>query len=99
MPIFLVMNFSTFLLTYCEGNSVLVDIDANNNFKANFVAPKVHNLTDEHVIVVNTTQATSINETSLNESYSSTPKINFSTTTSKVPKLNHVILRQIHLIV
>ena len=69
-------------------------IDANNKFEATSVAPKMHNLTDELDIVVNTTQATSINETSLNESYSSTPKINFSTTTSKVPKLNHVILRQ-----
>ena len=66
-------------------------IDANNKFEATSVAPKLHNLTDEHDIVVNTTQATSINETSLNESYSSTSKINFSTTTSKVPKLNHVI--------
>ena len=69
-------------------------IDANNKFEATSVAPKMHNLTDELDIIVITTQTTSINETSLNESYSSTPKISFSTTTSKVPKLNHLILRQ-----
>ena len=88
MPIFLVMNFSTFLLTYCEGSSVFVAIDANNNFETTSVAPKMHNLTDELVNVVNTTEATSINETSSNEYYSTTPKINFSTTTSKVQKID-----------
>ena len=66
-------------------------IDANNNFEATSVAPKMHNLTDEHVNVVNTTQATSIIETSSNEYYSSTPKMDFSTTTSKVPKLAYEI--------
>ena len=82
MPIFLFLQFTTFSFICCEGiNSVSSDHD---NFETNTMVIHTPSFKNKLVIALNTTQATSNNETGLKEDHPATSKNEYSTTTSKV---------------
>ena len=81
--VFIFLPFSTSLLTCCEGiNPLSTSIHANDNIETKSIVPPITSLEDE-LVVVNTTQPTTNNQTSSTKILSST-ETDISTTTSKV---------------
>ena len=82
LPIIIFLHFTAFRFTSCEGiNSVS---NNNDDIEIKSIVTPTSSFEDKFVVTLNTTQATSNNETGLAKDHPPISKIEYSTTTSKV---------------
>ena len=82
--IFIFLHFSTYVFIRCEGlDPRSTSIHSNDNIETKPIVSSIPSLEDE-VVVVNDTQVTTNNETSLSKNHPSISMKDNSTTTSKV---------------
>ena len=82
--IFIFLHFSTYVFIHCEGlDPRSTSIHSNDNIETKSIVSSIPNLEDEFV-VVNNTQVTTDDKTSLTKDHPSISMTVNSTTTSKV---------------